>query len=512
MLGIQKECFISLRLNNMKSFRAKFFDFIKSKKEVPRLVAFAAGVYPFIHYYSSNLSIADSWQQLLFIASICFIIPQILVYLRAFLLKFPFIKSLRPFSIGVLNSVSFFSLLGFLIFHFNKKQFLLLLIIAIVIGFVISKHIKKILVLQFLIAGISFVSLLPQLWFGINYNNSDWAQLSEDELNTKFITTPNIFVIQPDGYVNFSEVYDAPYNYDNSEFEKWLGTKKFDNYSNFRSNYYSTLTSNASMFAMKHHYYTNTNPITLKTHKANEIIVGEANNVLKILKHNAYKTHLFTDNSFFLLNRTPLLYDFTNISNSDMVYHDTGSVKGVDITQDFKSVLDTLSGSRNFFFIEKTIPSHIMYRQSLSKGIEGERINYIKRLEHTNDWLKELVKKINKFDDNALIIIVADHGGYVGFEYTLESVERKINNAEALSTFSSLLSIKWPMNITNTNIKFSTNVNLFKKVFYKLSNNKPLLESLSENSSFLPLKDNGKADYYRYINKNGDFVFDKVSD
>ena len=232
MLGVQKECFISLRLNNMKSFRAKFFDFIKSKKEVPRLVAFAAGVYPFIHYYSSNLSIADSWQQLLFIASICFIIPQILVYLRAFLLKIPFIKPLRPFSIGVLNSVSLFSLLGFIIFHFNKKQFLLLLIIAIVIGFVISKHIKKILVLQFLIAGISFVSLLPQLWFGINYNNSDWAQLSEDELNTKFITTPNIFVIQPDGYVNFSEVYYAPYNYDNSEFEKWLGTKKFDNYSN----------------------------------------------------------------------------------------------------------------------------------------------------------------------------------------------------------------------------------------------------------------------------------------
>lgn len=494
----------------MQSIKIFFFDFIGNKKAFPFFIVFAAGFYPFVHYYSSNLSIADSWQQLLFIGLICFGIPQLFLITSYFLFKIKFLKKLKPFSLSVINSISFTVLLGFLIFHFNRKQFLLAIIIAIVIGFVISKFIRKIVVLQILIALISLMSLLPQLWFAISNNTDNWSQITVQELNTTFVNTPNIFIIQPDGYVNFSEIYKAPYSFDNSEFEQWLQNNAFINYPNFRSNYYSTLTSNASLFAMKHHYYSNTNPNTLKTHNANKIIVGKDNNVLKILKRNNYKSHLITDNSYFLLNRIPLFYDFSNVKYSNIGYHNLGLVEGIDILKDFKSVLDTLQNKRNFFFIEKTIPSHIVYRPSLSKGIEGERLAYINRLKNTNIWLKDIVQMIDDFDKNALIVIVADHGGFVGMDYTLQAISKQISLVEAKSVFSSQLSIKWPKNMANNSLDFLTNVNLFKKIFYSLSDNKALLENLSSNASFLPLKEGGTSNYYKYINNNGDFVFDKV--
>ena len=62
-------------------------------------------------------------------------------------------------------------------------------------------------------------------------------------------------MIQPDGYVSFSELKKGYYNYDNTDFEQWLSHQGFSLHHNFRSNYYSTLSANSSLFAMKHHYY-----------------------------------------------------------------------------------------------------------------------------------------------------------------------------------------------------------------------------------------------------------------
>ncbi|GAA3569893.1 hypothetical protein GCM10022395_19410 [Snuella lapsa] len=348
---------------------------------------------------------------------------------------------------------------------------------------------------------------MPSLYFAVNQDNDTWTKLSNELISVKLDKTPNIFVIQPDGYVNISEINLPPYNFDNSTFYGWLSENGFINYPNFRSNYYSTLTSNASMFAMKHHYYSNTNRSNLKTFNALEAIVGKDNNTLKILKNNNYKTHLITDNTYFLINRTPLVYDYCNVPLNKVSYYDTGNVKGVDIISDFESIIDTLSKNKNFFFIEKTLPSHVMYSKRLSKGISQERIEYLDRLELANEWIKRLFEKIKKFDEEAFVVIVADHGGYVGLEYTLEAVNRKLNPTEIKSAFSSMLSIKWPQKINSKGLKFKSNVNLFRNVFYSLTENKNLEKKTLEDTSFIPYFENGNYSFYKCIDKDYNIIF-----
>ncbi|MEO1033106.1 MAG: sulfatase-like hydrolase/transferase, partial [Bacteroidota bacterium] len=404
----------------------------------------------------------------------------------------------------------FFGLIGFFMFFPNKKKVLALIVLGIVIGWILSKYFKKIIVFQIILALISIISFTPKLIFHLNFDNASWATITKEEQQTKFIETPNIFVIQPDGYVNFSEIDKPPYDFDNSKFENWLVSQGFRDYEGFRSNYYSTYTSNSSMFAMQHHYYSNTNKATLKTHKANEVIIGKKNNVTNILKQNGYNNYLITDNTYFLINREPMHYDYCNVKPSMVSYHRSGVLPKLDFMDGFEKTLDTITTDKNFFFIERTIPGHIIYKKGLSKGKEEERLLYLDALKRTNQWLKEMISSITSFDENALIVIVADHGGYVGLDYTMEVTERKPNELEVISSFSSILSIKWPESLKTNDLIFKSNVNLFRKLFFALSKNAHLVNNLKENSSYLPLKISGETDFYEYIDDSGKPVFNKV--
>ncbi len=394
-----------------------------------------------------------------------------------------------------------------IMFQMGKGISLVLLMTAIAIGYLLHKHLKKIVVLQLVLAFVSFVTLVPKVIFAFQQNNSDWNQVSKDMLEAKLIKTPNIFVIQPDGYVNSADLKKAPYSYDNSNFELWLSGRGFIDYENFRSNYYSTLTSNASMFAMKHHYYSNTNPNTVKTYNANDVIVGDENNVLKILKNNDYKSFLLTDNTYFLSNRRALFYDHTNVPLEDVFYFSVGDLPNVNISSDLTRALDSLTHFPNFFFIEKTIPAHITHREEWSQGAEKEKNNYLERLEGGNKWLKNQINTILEFDEDAMIIIVADHGGYVGMDYTKEVYERKLSEEETISTFSSILSIKWPKTIHPEGLEFKTNVNLFRQIFYGLSGDAVFLKDQEKNSSYLPFIEDGKAIYYQVLDEDRNKTF-----
>lgn len=485
--------------------KSKFNSFLNSDKDFSFLTVFAAGFYPFLHYFNSNLHIANSWDQFVFMVLLCFVLPLFLTWLSKFVFKIEFLKRFKSQRLTIINLVIFFTLIGFFIFNFKKKATVLVIIVACLLGVFLYKHLKKIIVLQLLLALMSIVTLVPLLSFALQQNNDDWATVSEEIIQTKFQTSPNIFVIQPDGYVNASELGISPYKFDNSSFYNYLKTEGFKNYENVRSNYFSTLTSNSSMFAMKHHFYTNTYKKGHKTFNANKIIVGDQNNVLKILKHNDYSTHLLTDNSYFTIDRVPMEYDYHNISNNEISYIKSKTLQD-DIISDLETVLDTINTTNNFFFIEKISPSHIVRNPSQSKGVEGERDAYIERLKSTNNWLKNLISRINEFDDDALIIIVSDHGGFVGLSNTLESVKKPMNQTEIKSVFSTILSIKWPTQLSDNDLKFGSNVNLFRTVFYGLSQNQKLLETLENNKSYIPFYENGTANYYECINEDGKVV------
>lgn len=481
-----------------------------STKDLDGISIIASGLYPFLHYYNSNLSLADSLTQCMMLILVCFVVPIALLLSSKILVKHSFLSFFKKSHLSILNISVFFVLLGFLVFQLNKKELLVLVILSSIIGYFLFKYLKKIIIIQLLLAIMSFFTIIPKGWFAIHQNNDDWALISDVMLQTNLNLTPNIFVIQPDGYINFVDFEMSLYNYDNSEFEGWLHEHDFITYDNFRSNYYSTLTSNSSMFAMKHHFYGNTRKSTLKTYNANNVIVGHDNNVLKILKNNQYQTHLFTDNSYFLANRRDLFFDYCNVPLSEIHFFETKVINGIDVITDLSKALDTLSKKRNFFFIEKTIPGHISYSKQKSKGSVQERLNYLSKLKDTNDWLKGLIGEIREFDSDALIVIVADHGGYVGLDYSNEVVNRRLNHKEVISAFSSVLCIKWPKRIDSLNLDFKSNINLFHNIFYALSGDNVFIDNLQPNNSYLPLMKNGSTLIYKCIDEHRNVVFEPI--
>jgi len=471
-------------------------------------IALAAGLYPFFHYYSNNFNIADSWQQFLFLFSLCIVAPLGIVFILPYIFRSGWLKKLQPYYLTAFNFLYFTGLLGLLIFHFRKGVFVLILLGVGLLSLVLYRFLTKIIILQFLLAIMSLFTVIPRLYFVYMYDDN-WTKISEPISTIKFKQTPNIYFIQPDGYANFSEMRKPPYDHLDMGFENWLTEKGFVNYENFRSNYFTTLTSNSSTFAMKHHYFQIINKSNAKTYGTQEVIVGD-NNTLRILKNNGYKTHLFTNNTFFLLNRKLKAFNFCNIPQSEVSFHKIGRMREVDLIADFKKIIEMQSRSPNFYFIEKTIPGHIKNHKWNTRGKEIEREKYLERLEVADDWLTAVIDLINKNDENPLIVIMADHGGYVGLTYLSELDERKLNDLETKSVYTSILSIRWPNDEVPQNLNFKSSVNLFRNLFYYLSEDPILLKSYQTDKSFIYTMENNFVEVYECLDENGEYGYVKL--
>src|SRR5690606_9901564 len=297
-----------------------------------------------------------------------------------------------------------------------------------------------------------------------------------------------IYYIQPDGYANFSELENESYNFDNSSFEAFLDENDFKNYPDFRSNYTSTLTSNSATFMMKHHYY-NKDTGYAEMLNARKNIVSE-NTVLAIFKNNGYKTHFLTEHPYLMVNRPKIGFDFTNFQYSEIPYITKGFDIGKDVYPDLENAIASKKDGGNFFFIEIFEPSHISTTKAASKGKEKERQIWLEKMEIANGKLKKMINLIVEKDPNAMIMIMADHGGYVGMDYTQE-VYKKTNDRDFVySIFGAMLSIRWPNNEApqiDTNLKSC--INVFRVLFSYLGNDEKYLKHLQDDKSYLILKE-----------------------
>jgi hypothetical protein len=122
-----------------------------------------------------------------------------------------------------------------------------------------------------------------------------------------------------------------------------------------------------------------------------------------------------------------------------------------------------------------------------------------------------MVNLITEKDPEALIMIMADHGGFVGLDYTRQ-VYTKTSNPEIIyTTFGAMLAIKWPNGEAPTiDSHFKSCVNSFRILFSYLSEDNKYLKHLQEDGSYLILKDGTEAGVYKYIDDNGNIVFKKV--
>lgn len=476
----------------------------------PFLVVFIAGIYPLLYYYDKNYALINSPSQLLFFLSFYLFVPATLSFL--FVLGFKKItkqKKYVQYLVPILNLVVFFMLVIMTLYGHDAFKIIMALCFGVVLGRMLSAHLVKVITIQLILCALVVPKLIPDLYRELLYSK-DWMVQKDLITEVKFKIKPNIYLIQPDGYTNFSGLNSGFYQIENGHFEDYLASKGFVDYNDYRSNYTTTLSSNSALFGMGHHYYGNRTFGVNPSHNKRNEIVGD-NPVLDILKNNNYKTFLMLDVPYLLANRPKVDFDYSNISLDEISFISRGFALQKNLLEDTKKAILSNKTTHNFFFIEAMQPGHIATWKSNSLGVQKEAELYAQRLEKANDWLIELIDFIESEDPNSLIIIAADHGGYVGFEYMKQCEIKEDNPLLIASIFSSALAIKWPNNnneLYDRDLKSS--VNLFRTVFSYLGDNQNYLKNLNEDKSYAIINQGAPEGVYEYIDESGEIVFDKV--
>jgi hypothetical protein len=492
---------------NTSSFLASF---LSSNKEYIVLAAIAAGLYPVLFYYSNNFPLVNSWGHLGFFVGSFIVLPALVFFItKKVFEKAPFLQRWEKYVLPFLGVFTFLFLMKICLYAgIQKKITVGIIIVAALVAFFLWQHYKKIMVLQLLLAAMGLFTLIPVLSKQLFYDTS-WAQQPDNIEEVRFVKKPNVYFIQPDGYVNFSEIDKGYYKIDNSNFKQYLETNDFKIYENFRSNYASTLTSNSATFMMKHHYYGNGKSFTENTN-ARDMIISE-NTVLNIFKNNGYKSYFLAEMPYLLLNKPTLGYDECNFKSSDVGYIGTGLGTYYDIITPLESYTKEAIEQPKFFFIEIFNPGHIHGQKIKSLGVEGERELWQETLANANETLTKTLDVIKKNDPNALIVIMADHGGFVGMEYTSQTYTKTQDRDLIYSMFSSNLSIHWPMGIAPTyDTNFKSAVNVFRILVSYLSEDTSYLQNLQDDSSYVILNEGAPIGVYKYIDKDGNIIFEAV--
>ena len=480
--------------------------FLSSTKDYPVLAGVLAGLYPLLFYATNNFTLVNTWGHFFYFTAVFIVIPILLII--AFLAVGKNIKNgdYKKYIIPFLSSFIFLFLMHISYYGMLKKKITaVLLLVAVLVALFLWKHVKKLIVIQGILAIIGFITFIPRIYQALSHDTS-WHTISTKLQNITFQKKPNIYFIQPDGMVNFTELYKSPYNYDDKSFEIFLETEGFSLYPNFRSNYASTLTSNSATMMMKHHYYDG--GLSLETYNARNAIVSQ-NNVLNILKNNGYKTHLLTELPYLLLNRPEMGFDYCNISYDDVSFIGTGLGDPVATLEPLKSQLNSERGVPKFFFIEIFNPGHIHGSPSKSEGIEGERQLWLTSLREGISNVKSHISFIKENDPDALIVIMADHGGFVGLGSTSEVYAPIEDPTLIRSVFSSNLAIHWPDSKDYAQGEIKSAVNIFRALFSYLSEDKSLLEETEENNSYLVIKEGAPSGVYKVIDTSGAVTFKK---
>lgn len=482
--------------------------FISNNKQYPVIAAISAGLYPILFYFTNNYTIVNTWSHVGFFILSFLIIPIIVFLFLNYIFKVPALKKYHKYAIPFLNIFAFLFFMMLCYYAGIKyKIAALCFLIAIVFSVFFYKHSKKIIIIQLILALIGVYTLTPRL-VKLYHHSDEWTNQIDNVLDIKFKKKPNVYFIQPDGYANFSELRKETYNIDYSEFESFLNKENFKYYEGFRSNYPSTLSSNSATFMMKHHYYNNGTSISESLNARNIIITDNA--VLSIFKNNNYKTYFLAELPYLILNKPKIGYDESNFSLNNVSYIGTGLGERQDIINPLKKYLTEENKKSKFFFIEIFNPGHIHGRKVDSEGIEGERKLWIESLKNANERLYDVITLIKEKDPNGLIIIMADHGGFVGMENTYQIYNKTQNRDIIYSIFTSTLAIHWPNNeVPEFDSSLKTPVNLFRILFSYLGNDESYLQNLQPDESFVILKDIEPSGAYKYIDQFGGITLKK---
>jgi hypothetical protein len=460
-------------------------------------VSVLPGLYSLLYLYKKNYTLVNSGEQLLGL-TIKFIVFPVIGFLVLDVLFKKFLPQHRVklfYSFLIICSACFISLMVFM--GWRWKALILLGVLVIISSFFVAKHYKKFVLLLLFMTVIAAVQLAYFYVTKID-PQQNWSE-SQNFEKLSFTKKPNIYLIQPDGYVGRKTLKNLPYSTSNDEFYKSLDEKGFSFNDDYRSNYNSTLTSNSALFNAQQHYF-KFGILSNELLNARASIIG-SNPVLRTFKNNGYTTSLITETTYFFTNRAEMMFDYSNIEESDLSYFPYFK-QGIDIIAPLQKQLDKQSTESTFTFIQMLAPAHISVNKSQSLGVEEEGKAYLQRLETSNKEIIKMVELIAAKDANAIIMLVADHGGFVGLNYTGEAYQNPTDDVQIKhSIYSSLLATKTPTDFSDYLISIKSSVSVFPNLFAYLSDKKPV--EIKDDGSYMHISEGAEQGIYRYFDNDG---------
>lgn len=483
--------------------------FLTSERPYSLLAGFAAGFYPILFYYSNNYGLVNSWDHLWFFLINFLGVPVLGCFVGYRLFALGPLKRWRHLVVPFVNMFAFLFLLKVCLYAgLQKKISLAILVFAVLYAWFLWKHYKKVVIFQLLLALTGIYTFNNTLISQSRFTR-EWMTQPDDIESVQLVKKPNIYVIQPDGYVNFSEIGSGEYNYDNSAFKSYLIDRGFTNYDDFRSNYASTLSSNSSALVMKHHFY-NKGTSFSEGINARNVIMGD-NPVLDILGNNGYERFFLGEKPYLLLNRPKLAFDYSNYKYEDIPYLSSGLRINRELLSEFEETVQMEWNAPRFYFMEMLNPGHIPNQTAQSDGPEQNRLNWLSSLEYANEKLETLIDRIIEVDPDAMIVILADHGGYVGLNISSDSTIKTQDRDLIHSMFSAQLSIRWPGGAApQFDDRFKTSVNVFRVLFSYLSEDQKYLQHLQPDESYMIIYQGAPKGVYTLLDGAGEVRFQKI--
>ena len=490
----------------ISKLKKHIIDFIDNKKDAPFFAGLVLGLTPLLFYYSNNYWQVNSWQHVVFffltvVGFFCILFLMVYYVFNKF-------DKLRPYRKHALFWLTLIIVCLFLTHTFviTLKRKIALLVLLVILGYIMPfeprKHYKKLLVLLSVFSVMSLGKVMVLLYEDLKPDT--WMTFEDDIQEVRFTRFPNVYLIQPDGYVSESTLKKDPYGFE-SDFYNWLEDNGFKVYDNFRSNYPASLTSNASLFAMRHHNFGDMFFPGVEIANAREVITSK-NTVSDIFRNNGYETYFIAQDEYFQQNRKQKSFNHFNIQKDDFPFFTRGDSEIRNVFEDLKYAMTLQNKKPKFFFLEKLLPHHVGF-YGTEESILKERKKYFDNIIKVNQWLKKTIDYISHKDQNSIIIVLADHGGWVG----LRSFNDLFSNTDPKlikSIYSSIAAIKWNGYLKPKYDKdLKTSVNLFRVLFSVLSEDTKYLEYLENDSSYnLRLNAIGVKKVIKLIDENGEII------
>jgi hypothetical protein len=470
-------------------------------------VTIIPGGYSIIYLYLKNYTSVNSWEQLTSFITFFVLLPTLLFLLldHLFKKKWPEGRSQLYWSFLLINFSIIFSLSIYL--GWRWKGLIIIGLLAIVSSFFVARHYKKIVLLLTIMCAVALCQLVFFISTALT-SSKDWIQPMDFESQV-FQKKPNIYLIQPDGFVGEKAANNDIYQLNSEVFYKTMQELGFEFNPSFRSNYSTTLSSNSTLFTAQHHYlhYGEMNNELLQ---ARDLILGD-NPVLQTFKNNGYETNLILEHSYLMLNYPEVSYDTNNVNNSDLSYLLPNYFLGKDYKGDLEAQILKANEKPQFYFVEILHPGHISFRKDREDAVEFERNKYKEEIKSTSSQLIDMMQFIETNDPKAIILIVADHGGFVGYTHTgaaYKLLEESLSLKE--SVFSALYTIKAPKDFEPYRKTVQSTIGVFPALFDYLSDTSIKESKSFDNSSYLLITTEGKKELYRYFDSDGNSVIEKV--